>query len=384
MDKKVKALFFIPSLEGGGAERVMIEILRNINRERIKPVLVLLYPYENSPYREYIPKGLRLIVVQRKSDSSFNKIRQCAAFLKTVFREKPHVIISMLTHSNIMSITAKLLFKKKVIIGEHITLSEVTKTKEGRRMLWFPTTALVKMLYRFADKIIAVSGGVKADLIDGFNVLPQNIEVIYNPIDLNRISELCNCPVEHIFFKEEIPIIVSVGRLVPQKGYDILLKSFSRVVNEMEARLMILGEGPEKESLSKLAEGLTITEKVSFLGFQNNPFKFISKADVFVLSSHYEGLPMVMLEAMACGTAIVSTDCKYGPVEILKNGQYGLLVPTGDADALSSAILNLLKNRMLRERFSRLGEERIKDFSTDRIIKQYEDMICDRCTFRDN
>ena len=384
MVEKVKALFFIPSLAGGGAERVMAEILHHINREKIEPVLVLFYPYKDSPYKECLPEDIKIIIAERASDGPMQKIRQYTTFLKIVYDEKPHVIISMLTHCNIMAISAKLLFGRKIIIGEHITLSEAIKTKAGRRMLWFPTAHLVRMLYRFADKIITVSEGVKTDLIEEFKIPSRNIQVIYNPIDLNRVSELSNCPVEHNFFKEAGPVLLSVGRLVPQKGFDILLNAFSSIVNQIEARLIILGEGPEEESLSKLAEGLKITEKVSFLGFQNNPFKFISKADVFVLSSHYEGLPMVMLEAMACGTPIVSTDCKYGPVEILKNGQYGLLVPIGDADALSRTILSLLKNRVLRERVSRLGKERVKDFSSDGIIKQYEDMIYDCCTFRDN
>ncbi|HET6513623.1 MAG TPA: glycosyltransferase [Thermodesulfovibrionales bacterium] len=380
MVEKVKALFFIPSLEGGGAERAMSEILHHMNKEKIEAVLILLYPCDSSPYRDYLPRGLKIIVVERASDNVLQKIKQYAAFLKIVYDEKPHVVMSMLTYSNIMAISAKLLFGGKIIIGEHNTLSEITKTKEGRQMLWFSTAHLVKIFYRFADKIIAVSGGVKTDLVEKFRIAPHNIRVIHNPIDLKRIPALCGCPGEHRFFREEVPIIVSVGRLVPQKGYDVLLKSFSMVVKEMDARLMILGEGPEKESLSRLANDLAIGEKVSFVGFLNNPFAFISKADVFVLSSHYEGLPTVILEAMACGIPVVSTDCKYGPREILENGHYGLLVPTGDADALSREIVSLLKNRVLRERLSRLGKERIKDFSPERIIQQYEDIIYGCCT----
>jgi len=375
MLEKVKALFFIPSLEGGGAERVMADILHHINRERIEPVLVLLYPYENSLYKEYLPGDIKIIVVERASDSPFHKIKQYTTFLKIVYDEKPHVIISMLTHCNIMAISTKLLFGRKIIIGEHITLSEAIKTKAGRRMLWFPTAHLVKMFYRFADKIIAVSEGVKADLIEEFKIPPRNIQVIYNPIDLNRITALCNCPVEHNFFKEAGLVLLSVGRLVPQKGFDILLKAFSRIVNKIEARLIILGEGPEKESLSRLAKDLSIEEKVSFLGFQNNPYKFLSKANVFVLSSRFEGLPMVILEAMACNTPIISTDCKSGPREILQGGKCGLLVSPEDADALSMALLKLLKAKNLRESFSRLGKQRAEEFAVKKIVAQYEDMI---------
>ena len=375
MADKVKALFFIPSLEGGGAERVMTEILSHIGSDRIEPVLVLLYQYEHSPYKKDLPGYLKIIVAERASDNRLDKIKQYAAFMKIIFEEKPHIIISMLTHSNIMSISAKLLFRKRIIIGEHNTLSEVIKTEEGRRMLWFSTTRLVKMFYRFADKIIAVSEGVKADLVEEFNVLPRNVNVIYNPIDLKRISELCNDPVEHIFFREGTPVILSVGRLVRQKGFDILLRAFSRVVGEMDARLMILGEGPERESLVRLAKELAITEKVSLLGFQNNPYKFVSKGHVFVLPSRYEGFPMVILEAMACNTPVVSTDCKSGPREILEDGKCGLLVSPEDPDALSMALLKLLKDKKLRERFSRLGKKRAGEFNIKKIARQYEDMI---------
>jgi glycosyltransferase involved in cell wall biosynthesis len=371
----MKVLFFIPSLDGGGAEKVMVQILRSVNSERIKPVLVLLFSYENSPYREYLPEGIKIIVVQRKSDSALDKIRQYAGFLRAVFNERPHVIISMLTHSNIIAISAGLIFRTKVIISEHIALGEAIKTEDGGRILWFPTKQLVRIFYRFADKIVAVSEGIKTNLVEEFNISSYKIEVLYNPIDLNRISELCKISVEQIFFKERAPVILSVGRLVPQKGFDILLIAFRDIIKEMDARLIILGEGPEKESLSRLVNDLAITEKVSFSGFQKNPYKFMSRADIFVLPSRYEGLPMVILEAMACDTPVVATDCKSGPREILQNGRYGVLVPTEDIDALSTAILELLRDKALRASFSRLAKQRVKDFAVEKIVSKYEELF---------
>lgn len=373
--QKIKVLFFIPSLEGGGAEKVMIELLSNINRGRIEPVLVMLYDYENSPYRSSLPKDIKIIVIKRASDANLDKLKQYAGFIKTVFEVKPHVVMSMLTHSNIMAISVKLISRIRVIICEHIALGEAIQTKEGTRMLWFSTKRLVKLFYRFADKIIAVSEGIKTNLVQEFHITPRNIEVIYNPIDLNRISELCEIPIQHIFFEDSFPIICSVGRLVPQKGFDILLRAFRNVTKEMDARLIILGEGPEKESLSRLVNDLAITEKVSFAGFQKNPYGFISKADIFVLSSRYEGLPMVMLEAMACSTPIISTDCKSGPREILQDGKLGVIIPPEDIDALSTAILKLLRDKGRRERFSSLGKQRVKDFAVEKIVPQYEEMI---------
>ena len=371
----MKVLFFISSLEGGGAERVMTEILRSVDRERIEPVLVLLNPCENSPYRDYIPKDIKIIVVQRKSDGPLHKIGQYAGFIRTVHSEKPHLIISMLTHCNIMAVSLKLISKIRVIVCEHIVPSEVIMTKEGGRMLWFPTKHLIRIFYRFADKIVAVSEGIKANLVKDFNISTHNIEVIYNPIDLDRISELCKIPAEHVFFEERVPVILSAGRLVPQKGLDILLRAFGNITKEIDARVIILGEGPEKESLSRLAKDLVITEKVSFTGFQENPYRFMSNTDIFVLPSRYEGLPMVMLEAMACGAPIVSADCKSGPREILQDGRHGVLIPTGDVDALSTAILKLLRDKTLRERLSKTAKQRARDFAVKKIVPRYEEII---------
>ena len=373
--RKIKCLFFIPSLEGGGAERVMVELLSNLNRERIEPILVMLYDYENSPYRSSLPEDIKVIVIKRVSDTNLHRLKQCAGFIKTVLEEKPRVIVSILTHANIIALSAKLISRTKVIICEHISLGEAIKTEGGERMLWFPTKRLVTLFYRFADKIIAVSEGIKANLIEEFNITPRCIEVLRNPIDLNRISELCKLPLEHNFFQEKVPIICSVGRLVPQKGFDILLKAFRNITLEMDARLVILGDGPEMESLSRLANDLAIEEKVSLAGFQNNPYKFMYKADIFVLSSRYEGLPVVILEAMACGAPVVSTDCKSGPREILQNGKFGILIPSNDINALSTAIVGLLKDKTLRESFSISGKQRVKEFAVERIVSKYEEMI---------
>lgn len=379
---KIKVLFFISSLDGGGAERVMVDILNYIDKSRIEPVLVILYPYDNSPYKEYLTEDVKVVVVKRKSDSFFSKIKQFADFIKIVYKEKPRVILSMLTHNNIMAISAAIFSRLKVIVCEQNTVSEVIKIREGKKILWFPVSSMVKVLYRFTDRVIAVSKGVRSDLIKEFNIPAHKIQVIYNPIDLNRITGLSSMPLEHPFFEDHVPIVIAIGRLVRQKGFDTLIKAFSLVIPKMNAQLIILGEGPEKESLEEMVKDLGLIDKVSFAGFQNNPYKFLSRADVFVLSSNYEGLPMVILEAMACGAPIISTDCRSGPCEILENGKYGLLVPVGDANALSKGMLRLLKDKSLRGEFYNSGKGRVLDFHIDRIIKQYEEVILETGEFK--
>ncbi len=373
--RKVRTLFFIPSLDGGGAERVMVEILRNIGREKIQPVLVLLYPFEDSPYRHRLPDDIEIVVVERVSNGLIAKIKQYLGFVRTVFKLNPDVIVSMLTHANIMAVTAALMARKRVIVGEHIALSEVIQSDQGKRMLCLPTDLLIKMFYKFAHRIIAVSEGIRANLAEGFAIPARKIEVLHNPIDLEPLMGLASVPVQHAFFRDGVPVILSTGRLVQQKGFDILLRAFRDVTSKMDARLIILGEGPERDRLSRLANDLAIADKVSFPGFQNNPYNFMSSSDIFVLSSRYEGLPMVILEAMACGTPVVSTDCNYGPAEILKHGDCGVLVATEDSTALSSAIQALLGDQARRSKLSALGKERAKDFASGSIVRQHEETI---------
>lgn len=375
MDDKIKVLFFISSLEGGGAERVMVNLLGSIEGSRIEPVLVLLYPATKSPYREYLPEKIKLIVVERNADSFFEKIKQFILFIRSVQRERPRILLSMLTHNNIMALCAGILLRIRVIVCEHITLGEVIKTEEGKRMLGVPVALLVKALYKFTDRVIAVSEGIKGNLIEEFHIPARKIRVIYNPIDCDAITGLSTMLPEHPFFKGREPVVVGAGRLVMQKRFDILIKAFSSAVKEMDARLIILGEGPGRETLQELVRDLGMEDKVSLAGFQGNPYQFLSRADIFVLSSAYEGLPMVILEAMACGVPVISTDCRSGPREILQGGRCGLLVPVGDEDALSKGIVTLLRDRTLRENFSKAGRERAKDFSVSEVGAQYINII---------
>jgi glycosyltransferase involved in cell wall biosynthesis len=372
MDEKIKVLFFISSLAGGGAERVMVDILTHIDRRMLEPVLVLLHPHESSPYRESLPREIRIIVIERRSNTVIGKIRQLIYFVKTVFRERPHVMLSMLTHNNIMALFAGILSGIRVIVCEHIMLGKATETGEGKRMLGIPVAPMVTILYRFADKVISVSEEIGENLIREFHVPARKIQIIYNPIDFDRVTELSKIRPGHPFFEEEVPVVIAAGRLVPQKGFDILIEAFRLVLSEMDARLIILGEGSEQESLNRLVKDRNITARVFFAGFQNNPYSFLSRADLFVLSSLYEGLPLVLLEAMACGTPVVSADCRSGPREILDNGRYGVLVPAGDTNALARGVLEMLRNRALRNNFSIVGKKRASDFSVGRIITQYE------------
>jgi glycosyltransferase involved in cell wall biosynthesis len=209
---------------------------------------------------------------------------------------------------------------------------------------------------------------------DIFRVPCPKIQIINNPIDIHSIIDLSHEKVEHSWFSQNTPIIISVGRLTDVKGYPYLLRSFKDIADQVSCRLVILGQGEKERSLKELAQQLGIDQSVAFLGFQNNPFKYMSRSKVFVLSSLSEAFPMVILEAMTCNVPIVSS-ATTGSKEIINEGANGLLVPIGDEKSLTQAILKLLSNDSLSNNLAHCGTQRVGDFSADHIIKQYEKLF---------
>jgi glycosyltransferase involved in cell wall biosynthesis len=193
--------------------------------------------------------------------------------------------------------------------------------------------------YPWADGIVAVSQGVADDLAQQIGIPRERIQVILNPIVTPELQRKAKAPLEHPWFSPgQPPVVLAVGRLHPQKDYPTLLEAFAQVRQARPARLLILGEGGERSRLEALIHQLGLEEDVSLPGFVENPFAYMSHASVFVLSSRWEGLPTVLIEALYCGAPLVATDCPSGPREILANGQYGRLVPVSDVRALAKAV----------------------------------------------
>ena len=209
----------------------------------------------------------------------------------------------------------------------------------------------------------------------GSHIRENKIAVIYNPVDIDEIERLSSEAVEHPWFREETPIIVSVGRLTKQKGYPHLINSFSLVRKAFPCRLLIIGEGEDREKLLRMAREKALERDVEFLGFQKNPFKYMARASLFVLPSLYEGFGNVIVEAMALGLPVISTDCPSGPSEIIEDGKNGLLVPVGDEDALSRAMTEVLTNNALKERLGREAPRRAAFFGIDKIAGDYRSIF---------
>jgi len=198
---------------------------------------------------------------------------------------------------------------------------------------------LLRLWYAQADAVVAVSAGVADEIAAVAQVPRAQIHVIHNPIDADRIARQAETIPDHPWFQPgQPPVLLAAGRLHPQKDYPTLLRAFASLRKERELRLAILGEGHERPRLEQLIGGLGIGADVRLLGFQKNPFAFMARAAVFVLSSAWEGLGNVLIEALACGCPVVSTDCPHGPSEVLEKGRYGALVPVGDPEKLARAI----------------------------------------------
>jgi glycosyltransferase involved in cell wall biosynthesis len=362
-----KALFVISGLRPGGTERVFVNVVNNIGA-RIKPVVVVLESKEGLAYD--IKGDLEVYYLYKKNRwDVFRLIIRLSSIMR---KERPESIISFGYYANQLVIFARCISGLKM----PVCISERTDTASSLKKMNFQVVRrlLLKITYSMADKIIAVSKGTKNSLVNHFGMREARVIVIYNPVDLDKIRVLFSERVDHPWFTEKgVLIIIAVGRFVNQKGFPHLVKAFSMVVNKIRmARLVILGEGSERQRLENLVLELGLKDKVNLLGYQQNPYKFMAKSYLFVLSSLYEGFPNVVLEAMACGVPVIATSCPSGPEEIITDGINGYLVAVGDVDALAGAILKLLKDDSLRRLLAENGRKRVEDFRLEKMVAEYE------------
>ena len=365
---KMKLLFVISSLVGGGAERVITNIITHLDNKKYEISLALFE--KKGSYLSQIPDYVEIYDLKKKNRYSFLKL---ILHLSRLFREiRPKAVVSFLNYTNIVVLLARFLSggRFNLVISVRIYLSYATFHTRLSRIRYL----LYKFLFNYADFIVAPSIDIKRDLEKKFNIIKRKIKIIYNPIDLKKIMKLKEEEIKELTIKKK-PFLLTAGRLTKQKGYPYLLRAYSRIYKEIDEKFVILGTGKDHEKLKSLVNELGIREHVFFLGFQKNPYKFMNRASIFVLSSLWEGFPNVILEAMACGVPVISTDCPSGPREIITNGKNGILVPPADEKALAEAMLNLLINKNLRKHFSIEGKKKAGDFRIDRILPQYEGLF---------
>jgi len=353
----------LPGLYDGGAERILLNLARAIAARGVLVDLVL--SRAEGPFMDEIPDSVRVI------DLKAARVMRCLpGLIRYLRRERPAVLLSAL-YANIIALWARRIAgtPQRLVISEHNTLTSVSNGEKDLRWKVYPT--LARWFYPWADGIIAVSEGVARDLTLAARLSPDRLEVIYNPIitpELKKRSEAC---LEHPWFRTgEPPVILGVGRLTAQKAFDVLIEAFARVRKFQPARLLILGEGEERSRLEALITQLGLEQDVDLPGFLSNPYPYMAHAALFVLSSRWEGLPTVLVEALSLRTPVIATDCPSGPREILLNGQYGQLVPVDDPGALAAAIQDSLANRVTCP-----PDESWKPFELEFVTSQYLSML---------
>lgn len=305
-------------------------------------------------------------VVDLKCSSTYTCLPALSRYLRSV---KPEVMISALDLTNLFALIARKLSRqpKRIFIRLDNTQSQIKRNPIKKAL----ERMLVNAFYPLADGIIAVSKAVADDFVQYMHKQPEHLTTIYNPILNKGIYEKMKEPLAHAWFTDkQIPVILGIGRLSPQKNFELLIKAFAKVHEKRQVRLMILGEGPEREPLEKLVKSLGLAEDIALPGVVSNPYQYLTNADLFVLSSNYEGLPTVLVEAMACGCAVASTDCPSGPREILDGGRYGRLAPVGDVQGLADAMLQALEGSKPAVDAGWLGQ-----FEENTVVEQYLQLI---------
>lgn len=313
------------------------------------------------PYLKELSPELR--IVDLASPGVFASLPKLVRYLR---RERPDALLATLNHASVVALLARRLsgVPTRTVSRESNMLFPGAVTSPKRKAL----REAVRRTYPWADAHIAVSQGVAEDLKRFVALEPGRVFTIYNPVVTPALAQKARAPLEHPWFAAgEPPVILGVGRLAGQKDFPTLIRAFAEVRAARPARLMILGEGGARAGLEALAAELGVAADVALPGFVDNPFAYMARAGAFALSSRFEGLPGVLIQAMACGCPVVATDCPSGPFEVLEGGRYGPLVPVGDASALAAALLQTLATPPDRAAL----QARAADFSEARTVPQY-------------
>jgi glycosyltransferase involved in cell wall biosynthesis len=366
IDRRRKILIVIPSLAIGGAERVTVDLMRSMDRSRFEMTIVLLT--KAGEFLEQVPSDVRIVDLKRRNRFSSPRLVLRLALL--LLQSRPDTILGVMTTANVFVVLAAMLtgFSGRIVLNEQLAnFSAFRKSGETYGRIAGP---LIRLLYRFANAVIVASQGVGRELVRHYGVPANKTCVIHNPVDSGRILALSKeFPVSS---KGGKPLIVSCGRLVKQKNYAMLVQAFHEVRRHEPCQLLLIGDGPERNSLEVLSRQLGVHEDVCFAGAQRNPYPMIARGNVFVLSSEYEGFGVAIVEAMSLGKPVIATRCPAGPEEILAPSGCGILVDVGDVGAMAAAIIRVLRNDNLRDLLSSKGRSRAADFELAPICRRYE------------
>jgi len=355
MNKKISVMFILPDLETGGAERIVTTIANHLSRDRFEPKILLLR--KQGGYLDFLKKDIEII------DLNIERIRNSLKpILSQIYRRKPDIVFSGFGEVNAyLSLFIKLFPKIKFIARETNVVSEHVTRKE------------IKFFYNFYNnyqQIIAQSDDMMNDLVHNFNIKKHKITKINNPVDFDFINEKLLISTKPESFQYNYKNVVAIGNLSARKGFDNLLKVFSRLKNE-KIILHILGDGRDRELLNQMKDFLGL-KKVVFHGRQENPYQFLKFADLFILSSRYEGFPNVLLEAGACGTYSLVNNCRGGINEIIQDRINGEISDIENHEDFSQKIMQILHQSYDQDAIKNSIKSR---FSKEIILDRYEKIL---------
>lgn len=334
-EKRKKILVASPSRSNGGAERVMLNVAVGLSGMGYGIDFVLKNDFARNRYE--VPESLPMHSLEAGGllDTTLKLARRIRA-------SKPDVVITALETLGFAAVLAKKLLgcRTRVVPTVHTMLATLYREVPSAHNRRYRT--MLKLLYPRADRIVAVSQGVKMELLELLRVPESKVSVLYNPVITEQVLEAVREPVEHPWFGSGKKVAVAVGRLTRAKNYPLMLRALAEARKSVDLHLIILGDGELKEQLEAEARALGVAHAVDLHGFVPNPMAYVAAADVFVLSSSWEGLGNVLIEALPAGTPIVSTDCESGPREVLSNGKWGVLVPTDDHRAMAEAMTRVV------------------------------------------
>jgi glycosyltransferase involved in cell wall biosynthesis len=357
-------IIFLPSLEGGGAERAFVELANQFVKLGVNVDFVCAKL--KGQYIDEVNSGIKLVDL-----STTNKFIMLIRLIRYIRKKKPDAILSGLDMPNIITVLACIIsnYADKCFISERTVLSIFYKRFHPIRFIFLKP--LFKYFYSNSKLIICNSYSAKVDLINNLGIRESKCHVIHNSVDIEQINilsaETINIIEGRIFNK---PFLCAIGSLTTLKDFATLFRAFCIVRKSYLCNLVVLGEGKERRELEKLAVELNIDKFIIMPGFDKNPYRWLFKADVFISSSLLDGCPNALLQALACGTPIVATDCPGGTAEILENGKWGRLIKLSDPNAMANAILDTVYSNS-----PKVGRLRATDFDPTKTAKKYLEII---------
>jgi glycosyltransferase involved in cell wall biosynthesis len=354
-------LFLIPTLRGGGAERVIVTLLRHLDRSRFRLVLAVV-DTSGAVYLNDLPDDVEFI------DLRCTRVRYALPKIAAlIWKRRPDVVFSTLGHLNLALAMIRPLLPDHI----HYIARETTLVSYGLRAYRFPQAwaSLYHRFYKNLDLVVCQSRAMQADLVEHFAFPISKSAVIHNPVDVIRIRENAAKPVLYPIVRAETIKLIAAGRLSAEKGFDLLIESIA-LLNDPRIHLTLLGEGQKANELKQQAEERAVATQISFAGFQPNPYAWFAHADAFVLSSRYEGFPNVVLEALACGTPVIATPAPGGTREILMDKEGCAIAESVSPLALASAISQWIEGGR-----KRITPDAIASYTLEKIVAEYEQVL---------